>query len=73
MEALFIELPPFEIHRAEYLSDDEYRSFQQMLLAQPDCGDVISHSGGLRKVRFADSRRQKGKRGRHTGDLLLVS
>jgi mRNA-degrading endonuclease RelE of RelBE toxin-antitoxin system len=63
MEALFIELPPFERHRAEYLSDDEYRSFQQMLLAQPDCGDVIPHSGGLRKVRFADSRRQKGKRG----------
>jgi hypothetical protein len=45
MEALFIELPPFERHRAEYLSDDEYRSFQQMLLAQPDCGYVISRSG----------------------------
>lgn len=63
MEALFIELPPFERHRAEYLSDDEYRAFQQMLLRQPECGDVIQHTGGLRKVRFSDPRRQKGKRG----------
>jgi len=63
MEALFVELPPFERHRAEYLTDDEFRAFQQMLLKNPECGDVIQHTGGLRKVRFADSRRQKGKRG----------
>lgn len=63
MKAVFVELPPFERHRAEYLSDEEYRLFQQMLLRHPECGDVIQHSGGLRKVRFADPRRQKGKRG----------
>ncbi|HGM5491121.1 TPA: toxin [Serratia fonticola] len=63
MEALFIELPPFERYRAEYLNDDEFREFQKMLLNKPECGDVIKHTGGLRKVRFADSRRQKGKRG----------
>ncbi|MCL2892356.1 MULTISPECIES: type II toxin-antitoxin system RelE/ParE family toxin [Brenneria] len=63
MEAIFVELPFFERHRAEYLSDDEYRDFQQMLLAYPQCGDVIQHTGGLRKVRFGDNRRGKGKRG----------
>ncbi|KFK93654.1 MULTISPECIES: hypothetical protein [unclassified Serratia (in: enterobacteria)] len=63
MEALFIELPPFERYRSEYLTDDEFRDLQQTLLKNPECGDVIKHTGGLRKVRFADSRRQKGKRG----------
>ncbi|MCT2385697.1 type II toxin-antitoxin system RelE/ParE family toxin [Erwinia pyrifoliae] len=63
MEALFVELPPFERYRAEYLNDDEFREFQQQLLKNPLCGDVIQKTGGLRKVRFADSRRNKGKRG----------
>ncbi|WP_437613704.1 toxin [Erwinia sp. V71] len=63
MDALFIELPPFEKHRAQYLSDDDFKSFQQMLLADPLCGAVIQHTGGLRKVRFGDARRGKGKRG----------
>lgn len=63
MEALFIELPPFERYRAEYLTDDEFRDLQQILLKNPEGGDVIKHTGGLRKIRFADSRRQKGKRG----------
>ncbi|EFA7915456.1 toxin, partial [Escherichia coli] len=48
MEALFVELPPFERHRAEYFTDDEFREFQQMLLKNPLCGDVIQHTGGLR-------------------------
>ncbi|WES68545.1 toxin [Superficieibacter sp. HKU1] len=63
MDALFIELPPFERHRAEYFSDEEFRAFQQFLLKNPTCGDVIPDAGGLRKVRFLDSRRNKGKRG----------
>lgn len=29
----------------------------------PDAGDVIQGTGGLRKVQFADSRRGMGKRG----------
>ncbi|WP_203521958.1 toxin [Sodalis sp. dw_23] len=63
MDAVFIELPPFERLRKTYLADDEYRSFQQMLLNNPQCGVVIQHTGGLRKVRFGDVRRGKGKRG----------
>ncbi|WP_439894213.1 toxin (plasmid) [Ralstonia sp. 25C] len=63
MEATFIELPPFQRLREHYLSDDEYRALQYTLLAQPDAGDVIKSTGGLRKIRFSDKRRGKGKRG----------
>lgn len=41
MEAIFIELPAFERYRAEYLTDDAYREFQNLLLANPTAGDVI--------------------------------
>lgn len=63
MDAVFIELPPFSRHRAEHLDDEAFRAFQMMLMRTPDLGDVIQGTGGLRKVRFADERRQKGKRG----------
>jgi len=32
-------------------------------MKSPDAGDVIEGTGGLRKLRFADARRGKGKRG----------
>lgn len=63
MKAVFVELPHFEANRSSYLTDDEYRVLQNALLFFPTFGDVITHSGGLRKIRFADSRRGKGKRG----------
>ena len=31
-------------------------------MKDPDSGDVIEGTGGLRKMRFADARRGKGKR-----------
>ena len=33
------------------------------LMENPEAGDLIKDSGGLRKMRFADARRGKGKRG----------
>ena len=63
MKAIFVELPPFARYRQDYLSDDRYREFQEMLLENPEAGDVIEGTGGLRKVRFADAARGKGKRG----------
>ncbi|MDE1179701.1 toxin [Paraburkholderia sp.] len=62
MQATFVELPPFEKYRANYLSDDEYRLLQEQMLLKPDAGDVIKGTGGLRKLRFGDKRRNKGKR-----------
>lgn len=63
MDALFVELPPFERYRSEYLDDASFRALQWLLMRNPEAGDVIQGTGGLRKLRFADERRQKGKRG----------
>lgn len=62
MNALFIELPAFQKHRNDYLDDDLFRSFQLELLKNPEAGDLVEGTGGLRKVRFSDQRRGKGKR-----------
>jgi hypothetical protein len=63
VKALFVELPPVERHRSEYLDDEAFSALQAARKADPEAGDVIRDTGGLRKVRFADSRRGKGKRG----------
>lgn len=63
MRALFVELPSFERHRAAYLDDERFRALQEDLLQNPECGDHIAGTGGLRKMRFGDVRRGKGKRG----------
>lgn len=63
MQALFIELPAFSRYRQYYLDDDAFRALLSALLANPELGDVIEGTGGLRKMRQADLRRGKGKRG----------
>lgn len=63
MKATFVELPPFERLRADYLDDEAYRALQLELMANPEAGDVIEGTGGLRKLRRPDPRRGKGKRG----------
>lgn len=63
MKAVFVELPAFERYRADYLDDEAFRALQDELMKNPSAGDVIEGAGGLRKVRFADGRRGKGKRG----------
>lgn len=63
MKALFIELPPFERYRQDYLTDDEYQNLQNFLLLTPKAGNVIAGTGGLRKLRFGDPKRGKGNRG----------
>jgi hypothetical protein len=63
VKGLFIELPSFNKHRSDYLEDDEYQLLQVSLLESPSIGDVIQGTGGLRKVRWVDKQRNKGKRG----------
>ena len=63
MKAVFVELPAFERHRAGYLDDDAFRKLENLLMKHPEAGDPIPDTGGLRKLRFADARRGKGKRG----------
>lgn len=59
----FVEAPAFTRHLPKYLDDDEYHLLQIQLARNPDAGSVIPGSGGFRKVRWADTRRGKGRRG----------
>lgn len=58
----FIEAPAFTRYVAQYLDDDEYRLLQNRLAINPDLGDVMPGTGGFRKLRWADPRRDKGRR-----------
>ncbi len=58
---IFIETSVFTRHLEKLMSDDEYRLLQKELVTNPDKGDLIRHSGGLRKLRWAAVGR--GKRG----------
>lgn len=58
---IFIETEFFTEDVQQLLDDDEYHRFQLFLTAQPECGDVIQDTGGLRKIRWKV--RGKGKRG----------
>ena len=57
----FVETKLFTDLVQEYLSDDEYAAMQQFLAMNPESGDVIPGSGGVRKLRWGVSGR--GKRG----------
>jgi len=58
---VFIETPLFTRQVTELLDDDSYAAFQRLLIRDPEAGDVIAGTGGLRKVRVALPGR--GKRG----------
>lgn len=63
MEASFVEMRMFSQHRSDYLDDQAFAHVQQAFLLHPEAGDVIANTGGLRKARFSDGSRGKGKRG----------
>lgn len=44
----------------DYLTDDEFIEFQNYLIENPETGDLIKKTGGLRKVRW--KAKGKGKR-----------
>ena len=60
MKAIFVESSIFEKLRSNYLSEDEFRELQFVLLTNPKLGSVIQGTGGLRKIRF--KAKGKGKR-----------
>lgn len=63
VKAVFVELPPFERYRADYLDDEAFLQLQRLLMRNPEAGALMQGTGGLRKLRFIDERRGKGKRG----------
>ena len=60
---LFVEAPAFSRYREDYLDDEGFNELQQALAGNPEEGDLIPGTGGIRKLRWKDSRRGKGKRG----------
>ena len=48
----FIETATFTRLLADLLTDDEYADLQNVLVENPERGDIIRGSGGLRKLRF---------------------
>lgn len=58
---VIVETSAFTARVYDYLTDDEYRELQTMLVLNPNAGNVIRGAGGLRKVRFAP--RGAGKSG----------
>jgi hypothetical protein len=59
----FIESPAFTRHLEEYLDDEAYKALQNELARNPHAGEVMPGAGGFRKMRWADARRGKGRRG----------
>lgn len=57
----FIETKLFTRLIGDYMSDEEYLVLQTALMANPEMGDLIRGSGGVRKVRWSLTGR--GKRG----------
>ena len=57
-----MHLRPFERQWADAgLSDHKLRILQLFILYNPDCGDIIKGTHGIRKLRWSEDR--KGKRG----------
>lgn len=57
----FVETSGFTKYVTAYLSDEEVNALQLVLLENPEAGDVIKGSGGIRKIRHGG--KGKGKRG----------
>jgi len=57
----FIESAVFERVRDVYLDDDEYAELQQFMMENPEAGQMVPGSGGVRKLRW--KRKGMGKRG----------
>lgn len=58
---IFVETPTFTRLITALMSDEDYGDFQASLAANPEAGDLIEGTGGLRKIRAALPGR--GKRG----------
>jgi hypothetical protein len=57
----FIELPAFSRYRDDYFIEGSFSDLQQYLNRNPEAGDLIPSTGGVRKLRWM--RAGMGKRG----------
>ena len=59
---IIVETTVFTKLISQLMDDDQYRELQELLIENPEIGDLIQGSGGLRKIRWKLTGR--GKRGR---------
>ena len=59
----FVETPIFTEQIVEILTDSDYAQLQAALVVQPDLGELVPGTGGLRKMRWGIPGRARGKRG----------
>jgi hypothetical protein len=52
MDFTFVELDAFTREVQRVANEEVLREFQLQLVAEPEAGDLIRHSGGLRKARM---------------------
>ena len=58
---VFYETDVFTARIVEFIDDESYSALQALLIADPEAGDLIPKTRGLRKIRWMGSGR--GKRG----------
>jgi hypothetical protein len=51
------------LERAREFADDDMAALERSILADPEVGDLVPGTGGLRKVRAAQREVRRGKRG----------
>jgi len=52
MNQLFIEAKPFTRKWPNYMTEAEFREFQNYLLESPDAGEIVKGTSGIRKIRW---------------------
>lgn len=67
MRYSFVETPLFTKILFNFLSDEEYSDLQDFLCDNPESGDLVVGSGGVRKVRWG-----AGGRGKRGGVRIMI-
>ena len=64
MRRVFVYAPLVQRRLVEFAdSDAKAREIENVILDNPEVGDLVPGTGGVRKFRMADESRGKGKRG----------
>ena len=63
MKRTFVQSGIFEKRLRERGGDELLRAIEAAVLDNPEAGDIVQGTGGVRKLRVADPARGKGKRG----------
>lgn len=62
-----VELPSYIAKASRLMSKEERSAVIDLVASNPDCGDVIVGTGGVRKVRIAQKGKGKSKKNCHQG------